>query len=172
MNPEILRWWNLQDSISQEQWEDAYQDQLFEAKKQLRQAFYSPKLFQSKLATYQKWAQTMRSDLKWLVSDSYRFENFSEFESWASVAQLSISRSEDFESLVIVGHQVLQAMEAYRDLVLRLTDQWSGEEKSVEVTSKDVFPSGAYLLGIRKGQTNEDWKMPLLKERKRVSIVF
>ena len=172
MNPEILRWWNLQDSISQEQWEEAYQDQLFEAKKQLRQAFYSPKLFQSKLATYQKWAQSMRSDLKWLVSDSYQFENFSEFESWASVAQLNISRSDDFVSLVIVGHQVLQAMDAYRDLVFQLTDQWSGEEASVEVTSKDVFPSGAYLLGIRRGQTNEDWKMPLLKERKRVSIVF
>jgi hypothetical protein len=172
MNPEVLRWWNLQESLTADQWEDEYQDQLFEAKKQLRQSFYTPKLFHSKLATYQKWASTMRPELKWVVHEKFHFQDFSEFENWTSSCLMKIERANDFESLVLAGHEVACGMDAYRDFVLALTNQWAGEEKEIEVTSREVFPSGAFLLGLRKGQTIMDWKMALLKERRRLSIVF
>ena len=172
MNPEVLRWWNLQEPLTPNQWDEAYQDQLFEAKKQLRQSFYVPKLFQSKLSTYQKWASTLRRELKWVVNERFRFADFSEFENWTSSCLMKIESASDFESLVLAGHEATCGMDAYRDFVLALTNQWVGEEKEIEVTSKELFPSGAFLLGLRKGQTLMDWKMALLKERRRLSIVF
>ncbi len=172
MNLDVLRWWNLQEPISPDQWEEEYQDQLFEAKKQLRQSFSSPKLFQSKLATYQKWALALRPGLKWLVQEKINFKDFAEFENWVSESLMKIERTPDFESLVIVGHEAVCGMEAYREFVFDLTQKWAGEEDEILVTSKEVFPSGAFLLAIRKGQTMEDWKMALLKERKRLTIVM
>ncbi len=172
MNPDVLRWWNLQEPISLDQWEEAYQDQLFEAKKQLRQSIYTPKLFQSKLATFQKWANAMRPELKWVVHEKIQFADFAEFENWSAQSLMKIERAGDFESLVLTGHQVICGMEAYRDLVFSLTSDWAKEDNDIEVTSKEIFPSGAFLLGLRKGQIIDDWKMPLLKERKRLTIVF
>lgn len=172
MNPEILRWWNLPHSISDEQWEEVYEDQLFEAKKQLRQAFFTPKLFLNKLNTYQKWASALRPEIKWLVNESISFNDLSSFENWMSQANLELNQVSDFESLVLTGHQILIGLEAYRALIFQMTQEWSGEEENVQVNSKEVFPSGAFLLAMRRGQTKEEWKITLLKERKRLSFVF
>lgn len=172
MNPEILRWWNLPHSITGEQWEELYEEQLFEAKKQLRQAFFTPKLFLNKLNTYQKWAVALRPEMKWLVSESMSFNDLASFENWMSQANLELNQVSDFESLVLIGHQIVSGLEAYRALIFQMTQEWSGEEENVQVNSKEVFPSGAFLLAIRRGQTKGEWKIQLLKERKRLSFVF
>jgi hypothetical protein len=78
----------------------------------------------------------------------------------------------DFEDLFIGLHHVLAVLEAYRDLIMQYTNQWEGEWNNVEVNSREIFPSGLFLQSLKDGKTLADWKETLLKERKRITIVF
>ena len=77
-----------------------------------------------------------------------------------------------FTDLVQLGLEWMALMEGYKDLICRLTEIWSNEWLHVEVNSRENFPLGAFLYGIKQGALLADWKLSLLKERKRISIVY
>ncbi len=172
MNAEILRWWNLPNDCSLEQYEEAYQNQLFQARKEIRANVHVPKLILNKMETYMKWAKTERPDLKFVSPEKISVIDFAHFEKLMASKLLLLERCLDFESIVLVGHMMIAILEGYRDLIFQLTDQWESESENVQVKSTELFPTGAYLLAMRNGQSMEDWKMPLLKERRRLKFVF
>jgi hypothetical protein len=172
MNAEILRWWSLPKDCSIDDFNEAYQDQLFQARKEIRSNLHVPKLLAKKLETYQKWALSERPDLKFLVVEEIAVVDFAHFEKTMASKLLLLERCMDFESIVLVGHQMIAVLEGYRSLIFQMTEQWESESELVQVKSTELFPSGAFLLAIRNGQSIEDWKIPLLKERRRLKFVF
>jgi hypothetical protein len=63
-------------------------------------------------------------------------------------------------------------LEAYKKLVEELTIKWGDDWQQVQVNSREIFPSGMFSYSLKNGKTLDDWKLELLKERKRLTIIF
>lgn len=164
--------WNVPHNDDPENWRDEYEHQLFLAKKELRSCYQIPKLFNKKWIQYHEWAQWENPGWSVHPAPSVILHRLEDFEKDLVVIMNRFERVGGFTDLVQLGLEWMALMEGYKDLICRLTEIWSNEWLHVEVNSRENFPLGAFLYGIKQGALLADWKLSLLKERKRISIVY
>jgi len=168
----LMKLWGLTDDCTDEQWQDAYQMELFKAKKELRSNISLPKVFNSKCEKYQQWASYENPNVQWPKTVAVNVKDFGDYEFRLS-SQLSVlEKCEHFTELVMVAKQLFLLLEAYKKLVEELTIKWGDDWQQVQVNSREIFPSGMFSYSLKNGKTLDDWKLELLKERKRLTIIF
>jgi hypothetical protein len=172
MNLDLCKYWGFTDSLNEDEWIELYSQKLFDLKKMVLEQIYLPKLIRKRLEECQRIIQIQYPEKLVMFIDQYQFSDLNAFERDMASTKLMIHRSMDFEDLFIGLHHVLAVLEAYRDLIMQYTNQWEGEWNNVEVNSREIFPSGLFLQSLKDGKTLADWKETLLKERKRITIVF
>jgi len=172
MNLDLLKFWGIAETINDEEWNDFYIQKLFELKKMVLDQIFLPKLLRKRWDDCLTVVQYQFPNKKIIYMDTYHFQSLAEFEIELSNIKLTIHQCKDFEDLAISILQILAALESYRKIFEDFTLQWGDEWKSVEVNSREVFPSGLFLHSLKNGKNISDWKDSLLKERKRITIVF
>ncbi len=172
MNLDLCKYWGISDSLNQEDWLELYNQKLFDLKKLVLEQIYLPKLVKIRLDECQRIIQIQFPEKRFMILDHYQYTDFHAFELAMAKVKLMIHKSLDFEDLLIGIHHVLAVLDAYRELIGQYTNQWGEEWKAVEVNSREIFPSGLFLQSLKEGKTVSDWKETLLKERKRITIVF
>jgi hypothetical protein len=172
MNVKLAEVWNVSTDEIQDAWQDLYNEHLFFAKKELRSHFQIPKLFNKKWSVYCQWAQLENPVWGIVEKNPIVLPSLQEYESSLMLLMNQVERVVNFSELAQLGADWMVLMEAYRDLIYRITAVWSNEWMNVEVNSREIFPLGAFLYGTKQGGSIEDYKIPLLKERKRITIVY
>ena len=172
MNLDLCKHWGVSAFLDQEEWNELYDQKLFELKKLVLEQIYLPKLVKKRLDECRLIIRIQSPEKHFMALSQFHFQDFTIFEREMSSVKLSIHQSMDFEDLLLGIHQALSILEAYRELIERYTNQWGEDWKGVEVNSREVFPSGLFLQSLKEGKTINDWKETLLKERKRITIVF
>jgi hypothetical protein len=172
MNMKLAEVWNLSTDEVQDSWQDLYNEQLFLAKKELRSHFQVPKLFNKKWSVYHQWAQLENPEWCIVEKNTMVLPSLQEYEMSLMLLMNQMERVVSFSDLAQLGSDWMVLMEAYRDLIYRITEVWPIEWLHVEVNSREIFPLGAFLYGTKQGASIEDYKIPLLKERKRITIVY
>jgi len=172
MNLALSKVWGLSAEMEEEIWQEQYEQQLFLAKRELRNLYPIPKLFDKKWELYRSWAVLENPHRERLEPKPQSLENLESYEQQLMQLLHHLERSMNFHELVQSAYELKTLMEAYRDWVVEITSCWADEWKRVEVNSREFFPTGAFLYAMKHGGKMQDWKMSLLKERKRISIVF
>lgn len=172
MNLDLCKYWGVAGSMNQEDWLELYNQKLFDLKKIVLEQIYLPKLIKKRLEDCQRIIQIQFPEKRFMILDQYQFIDFTAFELAMARVKLMIHKSMDFEDLLIGIHHVLAVLEAYRELIEHYTNEWGEEWRTVEVNSREIFPSGLFLHSLKEGKSVSDWKETLLKERKRITIVF
>jgi len=172
MNLELCKFWGIIESISEEEWNDLYTLKLFELKKQVLEQFFLPKLIKKRLEDCSRVLQIQAPGKRFIALEQFHYKDLKAFEQDISEVKMRIHQSCDFEDLFLGMYHLLAVLEGYRELIIDYTEVWGDEWKSVEVNSREVFPSGLFLQSIKDGRSTLDWKESLLKERKRITIVF
>ncbi len=172
MNLDLCKYWGVTDSLNEEEWLELHNQKLFDLKKIVLEQIYLPKLIKKRLEDCQRIVQIQFPEKRFMILDQYQFVDFTSFEFAMANIKLMIHQSLEFEDLVIAMYHALDALDAYRQLIEQYTNQWGEEWKKVEVKSREIFPSGLFLHSLKEGKTVSDWKETLLKERKRITIVF
>ncbi len=172
MNLELCKFWGVSSTMEEENWQELYAQKLFDLKKVILEQVYLPRLIRKRLEDCERIIRLDCPDKHFVVLDNFELMDLHSFEIKISEVKLAIHRSADFEDLFIGLHQLLLTLEAYKGLIEDYTRQWGDDWKLVEVNSREVFPSGLFLQSLKEGKTISDWREPLLKERKRITIVF
>lgn len=172
MNLALCKYWGAEETMNEEDWNELYAQRLFELKRLVHDQIYLPKLIEKRKAECQRIIQMIHPDKRFVFLDHYPFKDLMDFEKSISNIKLMIHKSDDFEDLLMGIYHVQSALESYRCLILEYTHQWGDEWKLVEVNSREIFPSGLFLQSMKEGRAISDWKEALLKERKRITIVF
>lgn len=172
MNSALCKYWDVEETLNEEDWNELYVQRLFELKRLVYDQMYLPKLIEKRRAECQRIIQLIDPNKRFVFLDHHQFEDLMDFERGISKIKLMIHKSEDFEDLLMGIYHVQSAMESYRSLILEYTQHWGDEWKLVEVNSREIFPSGLFLQSMKQGRLPSDWKEALLKERKRITIVF
>ncbi len=172
MNLDLCKYWGVTDSLNEEDWSELYNQKLFDLKKIVLEQIYLPKLIKKRLEDCQRIVQIQFPEKRFMILDQYQFMDFTAFEFAMANVKLMIHQCLEFEDLVIWIYHVLAVLDAYKEMIEQHTNQWGEEWKAVEVNSREIFPSGLFLQSLKEGKTVSDWKETLLKERKRITIVF
>ncbi|MEY2764895.1 MAG: hypothetical protein RLZZ205_1319 [Bacteroidota bacterium] len=172
MNLALCKYWGAEESMSEEDWNELYEQRLFELKRLVYDQIYLPKLIEKRKAECLRIIELIHPEKRFMFLDHYQFKDLMDFEKGISNIKLMIHKSEDFEDLLLGIFHLQSALESYRSLILEYTKQWGDEWKLVEVNSREIFPSGLFLQSMKQGRLTSDWKEALLKERKRITIVF
>jgi hypothetical protein len=172
MNSQLCALWNVEEGIQQEDWEERYAAQLFDARKELRSLIQIPKLFDKKWSLYHQWAE-IENGLP-IPSDPMKEGDFSvhAYEERLAVALLAMEKAGNFIHLSNACEQISILQKAYAEWVIATVKNWEEDWENIEVNSRSYFPMGKYLRSLKQGMTNENWRSELLKERKRISIVY
>ena len=172
MNLDLCKHWGVSALLDQEEWNELYDQKLFELKKLVLEQIYLPKLVKKRLDECRLIIRIQSPEKHFMSLSQFHFQDFTIFEREMSSVKLSIHQSLDFEDLLLGIHKALSILDAYKELIERYTIQWGEDWKGVEVNSRELFPSGLFLQSLKEGKTINDWKETLLKERKRITIVF
>jgi hypothetical protein len=158
--------------MNDEDWEEFYSQKLFDLKKIILEQVYLPKLTKKRIVECEAVVRILSPDMRFVVLEPFVLLNLHSFEEEMSLVKLNIHQSQAYADLYIALQQLQMLQEAYRVLIEEYTDGWGEEWKSVEVNSREIFPSGLFLQSLKDGKAIEDWKELLLKERKRITIVY
>lgn len=172
MNLALCKYWGAEVTLKEDDWVELYTQRLFEMKQLVLQQIYLPKLTEKRKEECQNILHLMHPDKRFVFLNQYQFSDLMDFERGISDIKLMIHKSEDFEDLLLGIYHLQSAMESYRSLILEYTQQWGDEWRLVEVNSREIFPSGLFLQSMKEGRKLLDWKEALLKERKRITIVY
>ncbi|MEN9334984.1 MAG: hypothetical protein RLY35_2164 [Bacteroidota bacterium] len=172
MNLELCKLWGISEIMNEEDWEGFYSQKLFDLKKIVLEQVYLPKLIKKRIVECEAVVRILSPDMRFVVLEPFVLPNLHSFEEEMSLVKLNIHQSQAYVDLYIALQQLQMLQEAYRLLIEEYTDCWGEEWKSVEVNSREIFPSGLFLQSLKDGKSIEDWKELLLKERKRITIVY
>ena len=172
MNLELCKLWGISEIMNDEDWEEFYSQKLFDLKKIILEQVYLPKLTKKRIVECEAVVRILSPDMRFVVLEPFVLLNLHSFEEEMSLVKLNIHQSQAYADLYIALQQLQMLQEAYRVLIEEYTDGWGEEWKSVEVNSREIFPSGLFLQSLKDGKAIEDWKELLLKERKRITIVY
>jgi hypothetical protein len=172
MNSRLCALWKVEEAIQPEDWLEKYEGQLFDARKELRTLIQIPKLFHKKWKLYHEWAEIEKgSSIHHVQSISTVFD-ISTYEEQLAIDMLAMEKAGTFVQLSEACEQIWILQKAYAEWIIEAVKQWDGEWENIEVNSRSFFPMGKYLRSLKQGMNNQDWRLELLKERKRISIVF
>jgi len=172
MNLELAIVWGISPEVDEDDWQEEYQHQLFLARRELRNLYQVPKLFDKKWEVYLSWAFKEKSDWKLISRLPGNLNGLDSFERELMRSLNDMEQATNFCELVQRSHELRVLMEGYKNYMIAFTSSWEEEWKNVEVNSREFFPTGPFVYSMKNGGQKEDWKMALLKERKRISFVY
>ena len=172
MDSDLAKIWGMSPEGDEEDWLEEYKQQLFIARRELRNLYQIPKLFDKRWEVYLSWAIKEKSDWKLISKVPENLNGLDSFERDLMRSLNNMEQAAHFCELVQRSHELRVLMEGYKNYMIVFTSSWEEEWKNVEVNSREFFPTGSFIYSMKNGGQKEDWKMALLKERKRISFVY